>query len=195
MKKININEFKSLNEINALKPYLKNNKDLKIQNAKKFDKVIYDNLKIQGTLFREVNWEMYFELSFYIFINKTAKNFFSNDEINLYWWLQRKQLGKFFISNEIKNKINLIPWWDFDPDVVVSYNYERNLKTLKYCKLQFFSIDIILYPPDTYKIANDVNGLKEIYFNACEWISKLNCFQNNEFIEFRSCNKKENITS
>lgn len=186
----------SLNNVKSLTPYISNQK-IKINSRKiqsRFPQFYYENIKIDGLLAQEVDWEMCFRISFYTFITENAKEYFYN-EFKLHQWLRSKKFGKFLITSEIRNKINTIPWWDFDPDTVVTFSHERDISVFSFCKSQYFELYINLFPPDTYQSANKLDGMGDIYIEACNWISKLNCFQNDEFIRFRSNKPKKNINT
>lgn len=190
---IHQHNFYQLSNIKILEPYLKFEIDKKTRNCStSFRNIEFNNLKIKGTLFQEKDWMMCFHVSFYLYITEQAKEDFNSNYIKLYWWLNKYKLGRFKLVNDIKNKIHLIPWWEYDSDTLIIYSHERNLQTIKFCKYQIFGIDINLYPPDTYQYANN-KDINIIYQEACSWISNLNCFQDDKYVKFRPTNPKKNI--
>jgi hypothetical protein len=178
----------------TLKNYLVINKKSNFTDTyKKFPLHKFDNVRVSGLLSRYKMWEVIYYVSFYVnSTNKSYIEFGNNYEYST--WVRKNKIGLRHIKDEIISNIATIPWWDYEPDTLAFYNHEHTTSSLKLGKKKFFEIEIRLFPPDTLAIANDITEVKCLYNEVAVWISKLNSFQTDEYIQFTATSKENKNT-
>jgi len=172
---------------NIISSTIKREKD---SNYKKLKLQKFNNLKVQGILLKDKEWDLCFETSFYCNVSNLAPLHFKNQS-DFQRWLTKNCLGLSKIKNEIRNQFDQIKdYWTYDPDIFVTYTHEHSLNSFSFNKKNFLGFDIKLTPlPHTYS-NSDWRAIYPNYEKTCEWISNLNIFQENEYIQFSSSAKK-----
>lgn len=178
----------------GLKKYLTPDVNIRYNDStKKMKTYIYDNVRVGGELTRYKIWEVAFYISFYCTSTNQAVRYFE-DNFEYQRWVKKNKIGLSHIKDNVVSNISQIPWWSYDLDTLAFYNHEHDTRCLKLGKRSFFEIELRLLPPDTLAIANDTNMVKTIHQEASEWISNLNCFKSNEYIQFTATSKKDKNT-
>jgi hypothetical protein len=159
-------------------------------NYKKFKSIVFDNVKVQGVLIKDREWDICFETSFYCNVSNLAALHFENT-VDFQDWVIKNCLGISRIKKEIKDQFEpLQKYWTYDPDIFVSYTHEHSINSFSFKKKNYLGFDLKLSPkPETYSTKN----WKDLYPNyekTCQWISNLNIFKENEYIQFSSTSKK-----
>lgn len=145
--------------------------------TKKFKPLYFDNIKIEGILFNEKDLLLCLQLSSFIKTTNIASEEFTKESFSK--WL-KINFGKFKMTQVIKKVID--NFWNFDADLLVVFNSEKNLDSISLGgKKHFFEIDINLYPKN-----NNLDAIKKEYESIANKIANLKLFNNSNYIEFKS---------